>query len=99
MIFEEDFYRNIADVPDLPPDLFDAIDRKIRRRIFVRRSIGALAASILLFIGSFGLAKKLSSRNHHLLPEVAEELQIIHDYLNSRDLEGDPDLYAVVEGY
>ena len=99
MIFEEDFYRNIADVPELPPDLFDSIDRTIRRRTLVRRSITALAASILLLIGSFGLATKLSSRNNHVLPEVADELQIIHDYLNSSDLEGDLELYAVVEGY
>ena len=99
MIFQEDFYRNITDVPELPSDLFDSIDRSIRRRTLAKRSIIALAASILLFIGYFNLAMKISSRNKGVPSEVVAELQIIHDYLNSSDLEGDLELYAVVEGF
>ena len=50
-------------------------------------------------IGIFTLSINQPSRSDVVQPEVASELQIIQDYLNSNDLESDLELYAVVEGY
>ena len=93
------FYQEIANVPELPPDLYRRIERKIRRRLYFRNLVYALAASIVILVGTFGMITINSPRSNELQPEVASELQIIHDYLNSSDLEGDLALYAVVEGY
>jgi hypothetical protein len=99
MANEQDFYRELADVPELPPDLFDDIRHRINRRALIKRSLFALAASLVLVIGSLQVVTMQPSRGTIVQPEVASELQTIHDYLNGSDLEGDLELYAVVEGY
>ncbi len=99
MANEQDFYRELADVPALPPDLFDGIRHRINRNVLIKKSLFALAASFVLVIGSLQVITMQPSRGNVVQPEVASELQTIHDYLNGSDLEGDLDLYAVVEGY
>jgi hypothetical protein len=99
MKLETDFYREIADIPPLPPELWESVDHTIHRRSRIKKSLFALAASIVVLIGAMTLIFTTSSRINDIKPEVANELQIIHDYLNSSDLEGDLGLYAVVEGY
>ena len=96
---ENDFYRELAGTPELPADIFPEIERKVRRRSAFRRSLYVLAASIPLAIAALTLSLHHSSRYNNVQPEVASELQIIHDYLNGSDLESDLELYAVVEGY
>ncbi|MBN1575583.1 MAG: hypothetical protein JW913_03470 [Chitinispirillaceae bacterium] len=99
MIHENNFYREIANIPPLPPDLYGSIDRAIRRRSLAKKALLALAASIVLLIGAVTLKTITPARTDILQPEVASELQIIHDYLNGSNLEGELELYAVVEGY
>ena len=96
---ERNFYRELADIPELPSDVFPRIDGTLRRRSAVRKTIYAIAASIPLAIGILMLSTSHSSRTNSVPTEVASELQIIHDYLNSSDLDSDLDLYAVVEGF
>ena len=99
MSHEQKFYHDLADMPDLPTECYATIERKIRQRSRTRVTLYALAASIILVIGTFRLLEQKPSQNDVLQTEVANELQIIHDYLNSSDLDEDLELYAVVEGY
>lgn len=99
MNYENEFYREISEIPDLPQDLFPAINRRLHRRSLMRKSLYVLAASLIAAIGITTSTTIHSSENDGLQPEVASELQIIHDYLNSSDLESDLAMYAVVEGY
>jgi hypothetical protein len=97
---EQIFYDHIVDTPELPPDLYDTIEQKIRKRSVYGKVRFALAASLILILGGASIMRiNKSSVSDTLQPEVASELQIIHDYLNSSDLEEDLSLYAVVEGY
>ena len=99
MLQEHDFYEDVGTAPDLPPDLYEQIDKRISRKAVGKKVIYAIAASIIVLIGGYTLTINKSSRNDSLQPEVASELQIIHDYLNSSNLEEELSLYAVVEGY
>ena len=96
---ETSFYRELGTVPELPADCYTAVEREIRRKKTVPRILFALAASIVLVIGSLQIVTHNQPQNNGIQEDVASELQIISDYLNSNDLEGDIDLYAVVEGY
>ncbi|MBN1756977.1 MAG: hypothetical protein JW863_01585 [Chitinispirillaceae bacterium] len=99
MNYENNFYRELAGTPELPADIFPAIERTIRKRSAFRRSLYVIAASIPIAIAAVTLSINQPSRYNNVQPEVASELQIIHDYLNSSDLDSDLKLYAVVEGY
>lgn len=97
---EQRFYAYIGDTPELPPDLYDSIEQKIRKRSVTGKVLYALAASLILILGGASIMRiHQSSFSDTLQPEVASELQSIHDYLNSSNLEEDLALYAVVEGY
>lgn len=99
MIQEHDFYEKFGTAPELPPDLYEKIDKRISRRSIGKKVIYAIAASIIVLIGGYTLTINNSTRDNTIQPEVASELQIIHDYLNSSNLEEELSLYAVVEGY
>jgi hypothetical protein len=96
---ENTFFRDLAEVPEVPANVYPLIERKILHRSRTRTALYALAASIIVGIGTMTIATRQPSRSGEVQPEVASELQTIHDYLNSSDLEGDLDLYAVVAGY
>ncbi|MBN1309301.1 MAG: hypothetical protein JXA18_15360 [Chitinispirillaceae bacterium] len=99
MTYENDFYREITTAPPLPPDLYGSINRALCRRARAKKALVAIAASIVLLIGAVVHKTIVPSHTDILQPEVASELQIIHDYLNSNNLEGELKLYAVVEEY
>lgn len=99
MMQEQDFYRHIGTTPELPTDMYEQIDKKIVRRSVRRKVLYTIAASVIVLISGFTMTVNKTSRNDSLQPEVASELQIIHDYLNSSNLEEELSLYAVVEGF
>ncbi len=100
MEHENRFFNFLKDIPELSPDIYDRIEQRIHRRSLVRRSFFAAAALLLCAIGVINAIITIKPpRNDVLQPEIASELQIIHDYLNGRDLETDLELYTVVEGY
>lgn len=94
-----DFYREVSRIPELPPDIYDSIDRAIRRKSLMKKILGGVAASIVLFATSAVIVTSLLQRSRDLEPQVAVELQTVRDYLNGSSLDEDLELYAVVEGY
>jgi hypothetical protein len=96
---EHDFYRELSSVPALPSDLFSCIDRRIRRRSLLQRSLIALAASLLFSVGLFGFIVKQQAATRTLQPEIVAELQSVHDYLNAGDIEDDYVLYTGIYDY
>lgn len=99
MANENEFYQSIGDVPQLPADLYGSIERKLRRRVAVRRKLFAIAASLIVVAGALPLIINHFADSGPLRPEVTSELATVRDFLNGNDLENDLELYAVVEGY
>ena len=96
---EQDFYRELSDIPALPSGLYNSIEKQIHRRFINRNILFALAASIVITISLYIFNIYNPSEDNNIQQEVASELQIINDYLNSSDLEEDLVLYSIVEGY
>jgi hypothetical protein len=100
MDHEQDFYRTITAIPDLPSDLFGQIDRRIRQRSLLNRSLIALAASVIICIGLLALPVTQHTTTATVLhSDIVTELQNINDYLNATDLEEDLVLYSDNEEY
>ena len=98
MTNENEFFRELGNVPGLPPYLYGAIRRKIRRRVFRRWAGLALAATLVLTAGTAGYLATHEGANAALTPEVATELQSIRDYCNGEDLTTELEAYALYEG-
>ncbi len=97
MNFENELKSSLRDVPELPPDLFNAIGKKVgskRKRTILYYSI---AASLLLFLGSISLT--LHKPVYIVEKEVADELQTLHDFVNGNDLDNDIEMYAIINNY
>jgi len=94
-----DFYRELSRIPELPPDIYNSIDRAIHRKSLIKKMLGGVAASVALVATLAVMVTSLSQRSQVLEPQVAVELQTVRDYLNGSSLEDDLELYAVVEGY
>jgi hypothetical protein len=100
MKFEYELKRSLNDVPELPPDLFKKIEKKVatkhKRTVFYY----SIAASLLLFLGALSfIAYKPVLPVYTVENEVAEELQTIHDYVNGNDLDNDIEMYAIINNY
>jgi type VI protein secretion system component VasK len=93
---EENFYRELAEVPPVPADLFEKINSKISRKSRINKSIIALAACTILALGTT-LFLRNQSQTAEYSADVANELQIIHDYVNGEDLEQDLNSYVAVD--
>ncbi len=93
MIAEKEFYQELGRAPEVPHNLYENVRRKIRRQTLFLRTVLALAATVIIAVGVL-VAHKETVRN--LSPEVAEDLQIMHDYLTGKDLESES--YALYEG-
>lgn len=97
MNFEHELKRSLCDVPELPPELFGAIEKRIgfkHKRTVLYYSI---AVSLLLFLGSLSLA--LHKPVYTVEKEVADELQTMHDFVNGDDLDNDIEMYAIINNY
>jgi hypothetical protein len=98
MINEQDFYRELGKVPELPHDFYAIVRRKIRRRIVFSRTALALAATFILAIGTTGILVTHQRNDLSLSSEVAEELQTVDNYLTGEDLDQEYASYALYEG-
>lgn len=97
MKFEHELKRSLGDVPKLPADLFNAIEKKIVFKQKWRVLHYAIAASLLLFLGSLTFT---SHKPVYIVEkEVADELQTLHDFVNGNDLDTDIELYAIINNY
>ncbi|HEX2960134.1 MAG TPA: hypothetical protein VHO70_25090 [Chitinispirillaceae bacterium] len=97
MNFEHELENSLRTVPELPPDLFGRIEKKVvfnQKRNVLYYSV---AASLLLFLGS--LLFTLHKPVYTVEQEVADELQTLHDYVNGEDLDKDLEMYAIINNY
>lgn len=83
---ELDFYRNLPDTPPLPPELYSRVRKRIGRRKAVVRSFLALAAALVMAIGTAGVLATLNGTSAALSSDITSELQSIHEFCNSDDL-------------
>ena len=84
---EEHFYKELGAIPELPDTAYPKIERKIRNRELMIRSVWLIAACIVLVIGGFEYIHYENQKHEELIMEVAEELQSIDDYFSMRDME------------
>jgi len=98
MINEQDFYRELGSVPELPHDLYATVRRNIRRRTVFSRTVLALAATFILAIGTTGVLITHKGNAQNLSPDVAKELQAVHRYLTGEDIDQEYASYALYEG-
>ena len=94
---EENFYKELGAIPELPDTAYPKIARKIRNRELMIRSVWLIAACIVLVIGGFEYIQYENQKNEELIMEVAEELQSIDDYFNMRDMEQSINIYTFEE--
>jgi hypothetical protein len=95
---EDRFYKELSQVPEMPSGVYEKIARRAALHTTTRSSLIALAASLIMALGFFGLIDK-KTQDVALQPEVADELQIISDYLNGDDLEQEFENYAFIGGF
>ncbi|MBN1602571.1 MAG: hypothetical protein JW915_13265 [Chitinispirillaceae bacterium] len=97
MNFETELKKSLSDTPDVPSGLYEKIQRNVhsKRKKFVFYYIAA--ASLLLAIGSLRLATL--KPDTVIKEEVTIELQMLHDYVNSNDLDNDIEMYAIIDNY
>ena len=94
---EQQFYQELGQLPGPPPELFTAINRKIRRQGIIFRTMLALAATVVLAVGTTGILLVHNRTDQNLSAEVTDELQLIHSYLSGEDLDQVSQLYAMDE--
>ena len=97
MIHEKEFYERLADTPELPAGLYQAIDRKIRKRSLYLRPVLALAAALVVAAGTTAAIMTFRPAAEKLSPELSDELQSAHEYLNGGDLEKEQTAYVMDE--
>lgn len=93
---EENFYRELAEVPAVPSDLFEKINSRISHKPALIKSVFAIAACTILALGTTIFLRN-QSQTATYSADVASELQIIHDYVNGEDLEQDLNSYVAVD--
>ena len=84
MMTPNQFYRELAQTPDIPDYLYTKIDSRIRRRQTVVRVAWALSFAMVLAIGGISFSLRQSGV---IEPDVADELQNVNDYLNGNDID------------
>jgi len=91
---EEQFYNTLAQAPELPAELFTAVQHHIHRRNVVTRAMWSFAALLVFVTGALFTNTIYNGNNAGIEPEIADELQIIRDYLNGDDVSNGIDTYA-----
>lgn len=98
MMTEKEFCRELAVVPELPPDLYGRINGAIRRRKVIFRTVLAIAATFICALGATGMIVLHHVPTQAVTPEVAEELLSIRSYVSGSDIDEAAAAYALYEG-
>jgi hypothetical protein len=98
MTTEQDFFRELGHVPELPPWCYEKVSRKIRYRSLTSRAVLAAAALLIVSAGMAGLLSVHKGKDRLVSPEAVEELQTVHNYLTGTDIEKEYESYALYEG-
>jgi hypothetical protein len=107
---EDLLYKELADVPPVPPKAFAQIERKIKGATIRKQMVFAVTAAIILSIGGSTLFLTKQSFKTDMVvtasvgttlavvpTDVAYELQIARDFMNGDDLDNDPEQYALLD--
>jgi hypothetical protein len=89
--------KSLSEVPEIPSELFGKIQKKIYSKKRNLTLLYAVAASLLLLLGSLSIV--LHRHDTTINEEVADELQMLHDYVNGNDLDNDLETYAIINNY
>jgi hypothetical protein len=98
MTSEQDFFRELGHVPELPPCCYEEVSGKIRYRSIASRAVLAAAALLIVSAGMAGVLFVHRGNDQLVSPEAAEELQTVHNYLTGSDIEREYGSYALYEG-
>jgi hypothetical protein len=98
MMNDNDFYRELGHVPDLPAGLYDILRGRIHSRAVFSRALLAAAALFIIATGTASVMLAVKTQNRAVSPEAAAELQTVHNYLNGTDLDREYESYAFYEG-
>jgi hypothetical protein len=98
MTNERDFYRELGKVPEIPSVCYENVHRTIRRRAAFFRTALALAAMFIIAAVTTSVLVVRGGNEASLSPEVTDELQMVHSYLTSTDLEKEYESYVLYEG-
>jgi hypothetical protein len=92
---EKAFFEELGRVPPLPDGLYGAIEHRIWRGRQVKQALLAMAATLVIALGAGTFFFNQNVQDRAVPIEVASELQTVHDYLNSNDLDQELQVYAV----
>ncbi|MBN1127378.1 MAG: hypothetical protein JXA71_00220 [Chitinispirillaceae bacterium] len=92
---EKTFFEELGRVPPLPDGLYGSIERGIGRARRLEQAIIAIAATLIVALGSGAFFLNRAAHDRMVPQEVASELQNVHDYLNGNDLDQELQVYAV----
>jgi hypothetical protein len=98
MTNERDFYRELGSVPEVPRALYEKVDRTVRRQVFFSRAVLAVAALLIVALGTTGVLFVQKGNDRTVSPEVVAELQTVSNYLTGSDLDKEYESYALYEG-
>jgi hypothetical protein len=98
---EKEFYKELAQAPEMPDDVFEAVEEQITRRQRVVRGIYGLAACLILAIG-IGIYQT-GSPNSNLQSQakpseqVLKEIEYIENYFTGENMEREMEAYTLVD--
>jgi hypothetical protein len=90
------FIGDFADIPDVPGHLYGRLRHGIDRRVAVRRTLWAVAASLIIMVTAFSVAH-LSRPQIASVAEAEEELSTVDSYINSNVYTEDDNSYVYYE--
>jgi hypothetical protein len=103
---QEEFYRTLSEVPQVPASIFPGIEQAIRRAHTRSSRIRALAACFILAAGITSIAlysgKGVSPSDKSVLTatvrsdELLDELQTINQFINGSTLSDEMESYSLV---
>ncbi len=82
----EFFYKKMAEVPELPGDIFPKIEEKVEKKRHSLRSYFAIAASLLIVFGVVAMVQVQRTRRENALVAASEQLQEVEAYFAFVDL-------------
>ncbi len=98
---EKEFYKELAHAPEMPDDVFPAVEKQITRRKRLIRGIYGLAACLILAIGIGVYQVDSPNRNVQAQAkpseQVLDEIEYIEDYFAGEDMEREMALYTLVD--
>ncbi len=101
---EKTLLYELPEVPPVPPGLYPAIERRIRRHSSVVHMSWAFAAALVLALGVASYTVRTSPRMPAATVatslesnEVNDELQVVYDFLNGNTIEDEVNQYALVD--